>query len=123
MQFTAHISKRAAVAPATGRRWEDGAKMVGLRRLLMPAAIGAFAFGQSLITTIDTAQAQAGAAVTKSEEELIKRNFDQCMKDWDASTHMTKRDWERVCRRVATDRGKFRKQQEQEQQQPRTKAK
>ena len=89
----------------------------------MPAAIGAFAFGQSLITTIDTAQAQPGAAVTKSEEELIKRNFDQCMKDWDASTHMTKRDWERVCRRVATDRGKFRKQQEQEQPAQRSKAK
>ena len=96
--------------------------MVGLRRLFMPAAIGAFAFGQSLITTIDTAQAQAGAA--KSEEELIKRNFDQCMKDWDATTHMTKRDWERVCRRVSTDRGKFRKQQEQQQQsEQRSKAK
>jgi hypothetical protein len=90
----------------------------------MPAAIGAFAFGQSVITTVDTAQAQTGTAVTKSEEELIRSNFDQCMKDWDATTHMTKRDWERVCRRVTTDRGKFRKQQGQEQQsEQRTKAK
>jgi hypothetical protein len=38
------------------------------------------------------------------------------MKDWDSSTHMTKRDWERVCRRVATDRTKFRMQQEQSEQ-------
>ena len=74
-----------------------------------------------MITTIGTAQAQP---VSKSEEELIKSNFDQCMKDWDATTHMTKRDWERVCRRVATDRGKFRTQQEQQQQsEKRSKAK
>ena len=97
--------------------------MVILRRLFIPAAIGAFAFAQSLMTTIDTAQAQSSTPVAKSEEELIKSNFDQCMKDWDASTHMTKRDWERVCRRVATDRGKFRKQQEQEQPAQRTKPK
>ena len=88
--------------------------MVDLGRLLVPVAVGAFAFGQSLITTIDTAQAQSGTPVAKSEEELIKSNFDQCMKDWDATTHMTKRDWERVCRRVATDRGKFRARQEQQ---------
>src|SRR4029453_911727 len=108
MQVTAHMCRRAAVAPAAGRRREDGAKMVGLRRILMPAAIGAFGLGQFVITAIGTAQAQTSTPVAKSEEELIKSNFDQCMKDWDATTHMTKRDWERVCRRVATDRGKFR---------------
>jgi hypothetical protein len=97
--------------------------MVGLRRLLMPAAIGAFGLGQFVITAIGTAQAQTSTPVAKSEEELIKSNFDQCMKDWDATTHMTKRDWERVCRRVATDRGKFRKQQEQEQPAQRTRPK
>jgi hypothetical protein len=97
--------------------------MVGLQKRLVPAAIVAFGVAQSLITTIDTAQAQTSAPVTKSEEELIKSNFDQCMKDWDATTHMTKRDWERVCRRVATDRGKFRSQQEQQLPEKRTKAK
>ena len=95
--------------------------MIDLRRLLVPAAIGAFGLGQSLITMIGTAQAQT--AVAKSEEELVKSNFDQCMKDWDSTTHMTKRDWERVCRRVATDRGKFRSQQEQQLPEKRTKAK
>jgi predicted DNA-binding protein (MmcQ/YjbR family) len=89
--------------------------MIGLRRLIVAGAIGAFGLGHPLTSAIGTAQAQTGV-VTKSEEELIKSNFDQCMKDWDASTHMTKRDWERVCRRVATDRTKFRMQQEQSEQ-------
>jgi predicted DNA-binding protein (MmcQ/YjbR family) len=90
--------------------------MIVLRRLIMSAAIGAFGLGYCLTTAMQTAQAQTGSPVLKSEEELIKNNFDQCMKDWDPSTHMTKRDWERVCRRVATDRTKFRMQQEQSEQ-------
>ena len=89
--------------------------MIGLRRLIVTGAIGALGLGDPLTSAIGTAHAQTGV-VAKSEEELIKSNFDQCMKDWDASTHMTKRDWERVCRRVATDRTKFRMQQEQSEQ-------
>jgi hypothetical protein len=40
-------------------------------------------------------------------EQIRKRGADwlaQCVKDWDAETHMTKKDWQRVCRRVAADR-------------------
>jgi hypothetical protein len=42
-----------------------------------------------------------------SPEQLRKRGADwlaQCVKDWDAETHMTKKDWQQVCRRVAADR-------------------
>jgi len=31
----------------------------------------------------------------------------QCMGDWDAGTHMTKQEYNRVCRRVANERVKF----------------
>jgi len=34
--------------------------------------------------------------------------FKQCMNDWDAATHMTKKDWQRTCRRIADERAKFR---------------
>jgi len=31
----------------------------------------------------------------------------QCVKDWDAGTHMTKQEWARVCKRVIDNRVKF----------------
>jgi hypothetical protein len=40
-------------------------------------------------------------------EQIRKRGADwlaQCLQDWDAATHMTKKDWQRVCRRVAGER-------------------
>jgi hypothetical protein len=33
--------------------------------------------------------------------------FTQCMADWEIATHMTKKEWERTCRRVAIERTKF----------------
>ena len=55
---------------------------------------------------------ERSAAAPKSTErdtpdQIRKRGADwlaQCVKDWDAETHMTKKDWQRVCRRVAADR-------------------
>ena len=47
----------------------------------------------------------------KDTQEQIKDRgrawFQQCMQDWDTATHMTKVEWERTCRRVATERTKF----------------
>jgi hypothetical protein len=43
---------------------------------------------------------------TQSPEELRADWFKQCMQDWEPSTHMTKGQWERVCRRVVDDRVK-----------------
>ena len=40
-------------------------------------------------------------------EQIRKRGAEwlaQCLKDWDAATHMTKKDWQRLCRRVAGER-------------------
>jgi hypothetical protein len=33
--------------------------------------------------------------------------FKQCMQDWDSATHMTKKEWERTCRRVVDGRVRF----------------
>lgn len=42
-----------------------------------------------------------------SVQDEIRAQFTQCMKDWDARTHMTKQDWERTCRRVTQERTKY----------------
>jgi hypothetical protein len=39
--------------------------------------------------------------------KLAATYFKQCVHDWDAATHMTKREWERTCRRVVDARMKF----------------
>ncbi len=31
----------------------------------------------------------------------------QCLRDWDAATHMTRQEWARTCRRVVSNRAKF----------------
>jgi hypothetical protein len=35
----------------------------------------------------------------------------QCLRDWDAATHMTKQEWARTCRRVVENRAKFMREQ------------
>jgi hypothetical protein len=39
---------------------------------------------------------------------LFAEYFETCMKDWDAGTRMTKKEWSRTCRRLANQRVKFR---------------
>lgn len=58
-----------------------------------------------LLVATGLAQAQTPGR-TKSADELRADWFKQCMQDWEASTHMTKQQWERVCRRVVDDRVK-----------------
>ena len=53
--------------------------------------------------------ADSGLA-TMSPAEIRKisdTQFKQCLEDWDAATHMTKKEWERTCRRVVDARVKF----------------
>jgi hypothetical protein len=51
-------------------------------------------------------------ALTLEEQQLADTYFSDCAKDWDVSTHMTRVEWERTCRRVATERVRFRIQQQ-----------
>jgi hypothetical protein len=42
-----------------------------------------------------------------TREELHSKYFDICMKDWDGTTHMTREEWARTCRRVVKERVEF----------------
>jgi hypothetical protein len=46
----------------------------------------------------------------RSEARDAELYFASCMTDWDAATHMTRREWEKTCRRVANNRAKFKHQ-------------
>jgi hypothetical protein len=67
-----------------------------------------------LILAASAAFAQSGtppAATGKASSETWlaeeQSRFAQCIRDWDAKTHMTKRQWERTCRRVTDERIKY----------------
>ena len=55
-----------------------------------------------------TAQAATPKSIEANTPEQIRQRgadwLKQCLQDWDAETHMTKRDWQRVCRRVSEER-------------------
>ena len=72
--------------------------------------LGAFLPG----TDATSAPAVRTAQVPKPSDEDRKRIAEylaQCLKDWDAGTHMTKKEWARVCQRVVDSRAKFRVEQ------------
>ena len=71
-----------------------------------------------LIPAISFAQSVQGPASAPSpargspeEIEAIKERVSSwlktCLQDWDAATHMSSREWEVTCRRVANERGRF----------------
>jgi hypothetical protein len=57
-----------------------------------------------LIGTAVSAQSDSSSKL----RELTAEYFGTCMKDWDKATRMTKKEWERTCRRLANQRAKFR---------------
>jgi hypothetical protein len=57
------------------------------------------------------ADAARKAAPAKSAESKVDR-LAQCLRDWDAGTHMTRQEWARTCRRVVSNREQFLREQE-----------
>ena len=51
---------------------------------------------------------KSAAAKPKDESAAY---LEQCLRDWDAGTHMTKQEWARTCRRVVESRAKFMREQ------------
>ena len=45
---------------------------------------------------------------TEGVREASAKHIAQCMRDWDAATHMTKEEWAGTCRRMVKDRIEFR---------------
>jgi hypothetical protein len=63
-------------------------------------------------TKSDAAQKpKANAGAAKSAATTVDP-FEQCLRDWDAATHMTRQEWARTCRRVVNNRTKFMREQE-----------
>ena len=40
-------------------------------------------------------------------KERVSSWLKTCLQDWDTATHMSPREWEVTCQRVANERGKF----------------
>jgi hypothetical protein len=57
------------------------------------------------------ADAKKKATPVKSGEGKVD-HLTQCLRDWDAATHMTRQEWARTCRRVVTNREQFLREQE-----------
>jgi hypothetical protein len=66
-----------------------------MRFILSAAAIAAGICGAALAQTSPPPASQAD---TKAEAADA---FASCVSQWEKSTHMSKREWERACRRVA----------------------
>src|SRR5262249_37093571 len=63
-----------------------------------------------LLTTSAQAQSQRSLGTLNTPEEIKARGADwlqQCLKDWDAATHMNKSEWSQTCHRVVDDRVKW----------------
>jgi hypothetical protein len=58
-------------------------------------------------TTQQAAKRQTYESALLDETSRVK----ECMKQWDRSTHMTKKEWEATCRRVAKERVKYLREQ------------
>jgi hypothetical protein len=50
----------------------------------------------------------AQGSVPETEKQMRAEWSKRCASHWDAETHMTKKEWDRVCRRVTDERVKFR---------------
>ena len=80
----------------------------------MPSSTMALgALMRTLLLTASLSLTLAGTTVLAQNDSSTKRKlfteyFEKCMNDWDTTTHMTKKDWERTCRRLADQRVKFR---------------
>jgi hypothetical protein len=58
-------------------------------------------------TAQQAAQRQSYDAALLDEKARVR----ECMKQWDRTTHMTKKEWEETCRRVAKERVKYLREQ------------
>ena len=56
-----------------------------------------------------SAESAPKAPMSSAEvRKIADEHYKQCMNDWDAATHMTKKEWQRTCRRLADNRANFR---------------
>jgi hypothetical protein len=62
--------------------------------------------------TVPAGKPEAAAKPDPKKTESSTDYLAQCLRDWDAGTHMTRQEWARTCRRVANNRTKFLSEQQ-----------
>ena len=73
----------------------------------------ALVYAAALAITVTSAAAQTSAQTASKRQNSDAALLDEatrvkeCMKQWDRTTHMTKKEWETTCRRVAKERIKY----------------
>lgn len=79
----------------------------------MRALICIAVLAMSTMAAVAQATAQQAAKRPTYDAALLdeKARVKECMKQWDRSTHMTKREWENTCKRVAAERIKYLREQ------------
>jgi hypothetical protein len=85
-----------------------------MRRIVVLAFCALWSGAFLPATDAIAAPAVRTAQVPKPSDEERKRIAEylaQCLKDWDAGTHLTKKEWARVCQRVVDSRARFRVEQ------------
>lgn len=86
--------------------------MRGLVCLLVLCLAAELAFAQSVgrpnsLTSLPSSPAEKSAEAIKEIKERVAFWLKTCLEDWDAATHMTRKEWRTTCERVAAERGKF----------------
>jgi hypothetical protein len=66
--------------------------------------------GQPPATKPDTARKAKTSGTSDATDKVD--HLTQCLRDWDAATHMTRQEWARTCRRVVSDRAQFIREQD-----------
>jgi hypothetical protein len=90
------------IRPTSQAAASDAEALAGLQKMK-----GSIAVPQPRLSPSSALAAAPKSIERDTPEQIRERGADwlaQCVKDWDAETHMTKKDWQRVCRRVAADR-------------------
>jgi predicted RNA-binding protein Jag len=83
--------------------------MRGVVCMLALALANAPAFAQTVERPKHSAPspAEKSAKDIQDAKERAASWLKTCLEDWDAATHMTKKDWRTVCNRVTTERQNF----------------
>jgi hypothetical protein len=55
--------------------------------------------------------ATGGGGVKRSAQDVGRDDFQRCMNDWDAGTHITRKRWTELCNRLKSRRAEGRKAQ------------
>lgn len=76
-----------------------------------PSAAGKPASQDATGKKPDAAKKPGEAAPKPAVAKRDADGLEQCLRDWDAATHMTRQEWARTCRRVAANRSKFLREQ------------